>query len=318
LFVLIIFVFDQLIGRTLKHFYFTSTTGVNYQTTYSMDSTKADIIILGSSRASHHYIPKLIEDRLGMSCFNTGRDGNFLLYNYGVFNAIIKRYTPKIIILDINPEEMIFRQSSYDGLATLLPYYKENPEIDKVIALKSDFERVKLLSCIYPYNSSLLNLALGNFSKKALMIDTLKGYLPLYGSNIAKANDQKKKEIITVIDHNKTDALTQLCLQCKKLGIKLFVVSSPRYASTDQSEVLKIIKKITEDNHAEFLDYQNDSIFINNPSYFKDAAHLNNNGASIFTNMIIKQLDRELNYNKLTTKYYPLQADRGSELSVKD
>ena len=42
---------------------------------YINDEMRDDILIMGSSRASHHYVPKIIEDSLGMSCYNCGVDG---------------------------------------------------------------------------------------------------------------------------------------------------------------------------------------------------------------------------------------------------
>ena len=35
-----------------------------------------DILVMGSSRASRHYVSKILEDKLGMKCINGGQDGN--------------------------------------------------------------------------------------------------------------------------------------------------------------------------------------------------------------------------------------------------
>ena len=84
----LIFLFDRGIGMILKHFYFRQGFGERSRTTYVIDSTSAEIIILGSSRANHSYVPEIFESRLSYSCYNAGRDGNFILYNYAIFNAI--------------------------------------------------------------------------------------------------------------------------------------------------------------------------------------------------------------------------------------
>ena len=161
IFLLVVFIIDQVLGRTLRHYYFTSTSGENYRTTYALDSTNADIIILGSSRASHHYVPKIIKDSLGLSCYNTGRDGNFLLFNFAVFKSIVKRYSPKVVILDLNPFELYEAANSYDGLSTLLPYYWDKPELRGIIELRSRVERYKMLSAVYPFNSKILAILKG-------------------------------------------------------------------------------------------------------------------------------------------------------------
>ncbi len=103
---LMVFIFDRAVGGIIKHFYFKQVAGLYNRTTYAIDSTTADILVFGSSRANHHYVPEVFEDSLKMSFYNTGRDGNFLLYNTAIFKAIIKRHKPKIVILDFNPGDL--------------------------------------------------------------------------------------------------------------------------------------------------------------------------------------------------------------------
>ena len=69
---------------------------------YACKEMKEDIIIMGSSRAIHHYVPRIIADSLGMSCFNAGQDGNGIILQYGRWKMISERYTPKLIIYDVN------------------------------------------------------------------------------------------------------------------------------------------------------------------------------------------------------------------------
>ena len=97
--IIVILILDFLIGKSLEYFYFKQKSGLQYRTTYSIDSTRAEILVFGSSRANHHYVPEVFEDSLKMSFYNTGRDGNRLLYNFAVFSSILKRDTPKIVIL---------------------------------------------------------------------------------------------------------------------------------------------------------------------------------------------------------------------------
>ena len=53
---------DFIIGTTLKHFYFNASSGLLHSATYSINETEEDILILGSSRAVHHYDTKVIEE----------------------------------------------------------------------------------------------------------------------------------------------------------------------------------------------------------------------------------------------------------------
>jgi len=49
-------------GCIFKQFHSSPVAVANYRTTYVMDSTKADILVFASSRASHHYVPEIFED----------------------------------------------------------------------------------------------------------------------------------------------------------------------------------------------------------------------------------------------------------------
>ncbi len=290
IFLILILVLDQITGRVLKHYYFTSKSGENYSTTYSMDSTKAKIIVLGSSRASHHYIPELIEDSLGMSCYNTGRDGNFLLFNYAVFKSILKRYDPEIIILDINPNDLFVnnREKSYEGLATLLPYFEKKPEIRGIVKLRSNFEQFKLLLHTYPYNSSLLAIANGNLGSE--MNNRNKGYLPLNGSVVLKDKPSDKPEIPGEFDILKVNVIDSMALICFKRNIRFIVVQSPRYAIFNKSRLDLMLSTLSYKNGGEYWNLVNDTTFLNSPELFNDGAHLNHNGAQLFTRLIIQKL----------------------------
>ena len=298
LFLFICVFLDQFTGRVLRHYYFTTTSGLNYQTTYSMDSTNAEVLIMGSSRAKHHYIPSLIWTRLHTTCYNTGRDGNFLLYNYALLKTIVKRYKPGIIILDINPEEMFYGQWSYDGLSVLLPYCKKNwDEIHDVIEMKGSFEKLKLQSAVYPFNSCLLSIVSDHFIN--LSKDTLNGYVPYYGhEKEMKFKDEENKLIEPTIDSCKIIALNNFTSICCRSGIKLYIVRSPKYSDEDVTKPQELITSIAMKNHAEFLNFGNSPEFIRNTSLFKDRVHLNDEGAKVLTNLIIDKIQQDTNTGK--------------------
>jgi len=80
LLVILMVVLDYSVGYFLKKTYFSQKSGVDYRTTYAINGVRSDILILGSSRATHHYNPSIIEDSLKMSAFNGGRDGCSIFY----------------------------------------------------------------------------------------------------------------------------------------------------------------------------------------------------------------------------------------------
>ena len=51
--------------------------GQTLKSEYIAKDCSDEILILGSSRAAHHYVPRIISDALGMSCYNCGQEGHY-------------------------------------------------------------------------------------------------------------------------------------------------------------------------------------------------------------------------------------------------
>ncbi len=290
LFLLVVVTIDFLVGSTLRYFYFNQISGERYRTTYDIENTTADILIFGSSRANHHYHPEVFEKKLNQSCRNVGRDGNFILYNYAVLKGILKRHTPKVIILDIVAEEFIKNQYNYDNLNVLLPYYKTHPEMRDIIEMKSSTEKIKLLSQIYPYNSLLLSIAIGNTDYNKKRNPDINGYIPLT-KKMSEPVEVNYMSINNEIDSTKLEIFESFIRECKNSNIKLILVCSPYYYKFNKPIYsIEIAKRIANKNNIRFLDYSNDPFFIISPDLFSDKSHLNDDGAKIFSNKLIDEI----------------------------
>ena len=102
-FIMLLIVLDVGIGSLLRVFYFRQKSGLNFRLTQSLTHCTTDVLVLGSSRAAAHYVPSVMEEVLGMSCYNTGRHGQSLLYSYAVQQAVLNRYRPDVFILELFP-----------------------------------------------------------------------------------------------------------------------------------------------------------------------------------------------------------------------
>jgi hypothetical protein len=289
LILIIILIFDQGIGMILKKYYFRQRHGDGSNITYAIDSTVADVLIFGSSRAKHHYIPTILEDRFKYSCFNVGADGNYLLYSYAIFKTIVNRYNPKLIIFDIRPYELGYIASEYDRLSQLLPYYQKYPEIQHAIELRGPFEKFKHISSIYSFNSLILEIVRGNIGYSKSKNSDLHGYTPIYKA-------MKPEKIGTwdicsiVLDEDKINVLKDIILTCSQKNINLIFVHSPIWITMKKSNCHNIISDVCSENNVPYIDISNDSTFMNRPDYFEDLSHLNNEGAKIFSNMLIDRI----------------------------
>ena len=61
-----------------------------------------------------------------------------------MLKGVLKRYSPKIIILDIVNKEFQKNADSYEKISPLLPYYNSHPEIRSIVQLRSRYEKHKL------------------------------------------------------------------------------------------------------------------------------------------------------------------------------
>lgn len=294
LFILLVVAADYFIGKVMKHFYQAQSSGYDYGTRYSIEETKADILIFGASRAQQQYNPQFIEDSLQMTCYNVGRDGMPFFYHYAVLQGVLKRYTPKIILLDCEYSVLKKSESSYERLSPLLPFYKDHPELRSVIELRGPFEKYKLLSNIYPYNSLMFKIAAGNRASGKKKNETIKGYMPLTHSL-----DEPIKTIDYTnayeLDTLKVNMLQAFIDDCKKRNIQLFIICSPYYINsigTDYS--IQVVKEKAAANNVDFLDYSKEKAFLSNSKLFDDTVHVNFTGSKLFSSMIARDIKTKI------------------------
>lgn len=257
---------------------------------YSIDSTKADILVTGSSRATHHYDSDLISDLTGHSFYNAGSEGHGIVYSAAVVSSALDRYKPKLIIIDLRPDEFINIED--EDLAVLLPYHK-NKAVLPYINIYSDFENIKLQSKIYPYNSLLTTIIAGRSNRVDKNTFDRHGFVPMEGvlkdTVINDYNDKNYK-----IDQKKIVAFKKLISRLEKEKIRCLLVISPLYFHYHNGNTVSIVKKMTSKlEYIKFFSFGNQNDFFD-PAKFDDEMHLNNSGASTFSKRIAHLIKAQL------------------------
>lgn len=288
-FILLIILLDQVIGKILEKTYFS----VPRKLTYALNESKEDILIFGSSRANRHYNPAILEEKLGLTCFNNGLDGRNIFYNYALLATAVERYTPKIVILDLLDADYSQTESNWntDRLNVLLPFYGHNKYVDEVINLRSDYEKVKLLSALYPYNSAIVDIVKTRLLKKDLSFG-YQGYLPAQSvGGMKNEMDFVKFGESGLADPLKISYLQKLIRICDEKGITLIIILSPWYCQATQNAAL--LEEIANKNHIRFWNYTFHKEYLDK-SLFYDESHLNELGSSKFTEMIATRIQNEI------------------------
>ncbi|WP_158826214.1 hypothetical protein [Mucilaginibacter lacusdianchii] len=293
---------DWLLGNALGYLYSKQQSGVLYRTSYAIDSTKADYLVVGASRANHHYDPRVFESSIHSSFYNCGRDKQSIFYSCAVISSILNRYTPKYVIIEIKPDE--FSQFEEGELATLLPYYNNNA-VKPYLKYNGKFQQVKMLSHIYPYNSLITNLLVGLDRN---WIEDYKGYVPKT-SVISNTKLEPLKEK-GATDSLKVKELYNLLGRLNNKNIPTLLVISPMHYKYVNSVTTSICQQADEKfSNTAFLNFANNKSWIDNKLY-SDDYHLNVNGARLFSKQIaeyINQQNKHFEIANQTTSSPPLR-----------
>lgn len=244
------------------------------------------IIILGSSRAHHHYVPSVISDVKGMTAYNGGVDGNGIVLASGLYDLIEERYTPKVIFYDVEPsfDINVYAEDGNNNryIGHLRPYFQDH-RIKQILFRIDPSECFKNLSAMFRYNAKIVDL----LKDQVVMSDyTTDGYAPLYGI-MKKTPEVRINGNRPIQDTLKLNMMEEFISRLSQSKTKLIMVASPKYGAKS-SEVFDPIKELCARYGVEFWDYYAEPEF-QRIDYFKESMHLNDKGARAFSECISRR-----------------------------
>ena len=286
----IVVFFDLAIGAISRKLVMAAPdAGLNQtNTAQALFNKKAEVLVLGSSRANHHYVSSMFKDSLGLSCYNAGRDGHDILYAYMIFQSFLERNTPKMVVVDIASSMMDGSWIEHNKDMTC--FYGASQAVTEVLdkdVLKG-FDKVKMLSNLYRYNNTLEWIAtayLSNWGEGD-------GYFPMPITN----NSMKKKVAKDYFFQphpvclSYLDQIIEIC-QHNKIQLVLCVSPSLSYSLYGTNDWMM---KYAHDKGVKAQDFTGDTTYVDHSDLFYDATHLNDRGAQLFTSNFIKTLKTEL------------------------
>lgn len=255
---------------------------------YRISRVRKDIILIGSSRCNHHYVTTMLGDSINnylgknYSIYNAGIDGKFINSNLCATECLIERYMPKLLVIEIGERELKRKNLSRD-LEFSAHHYHTNEIVRNYLDSLGWKERLKMHSSLYRYNDKLFKIAY------SYVIDgDSTGYEPLCGVMKIKNGNKKlaKEEVATVNKYSEMN-LRRVLEKCRDKNINVILVSSPRYCPTDNNYYLHNICCEYGLPHIDLYDLDD---FNNHPEWFKDGAHLNDEGAHVYTNLFFQQI----------------------------
>ncbi len=256
---------------------------------------KHDVLILGSSRARHHYDAPFLSNSLGLDVYNAGYDGNGVVLAYGLLEMILERYHPKLIIYDVEPE---FDINVYTGdnnhkryISRLKPYYRHQA-IGDIIADVSNEEWFKVHSGMMRYNMSIITMLTEGLRNSK---ESNRGFSPMQGIYDREPDNRSSK---SERDSFKLEYIEKLILLVQQHQVPIVMVASPKYGITSITD-LKPVLEICDKYNVKFLDYYTDADFMNHKEWFVEPMHLNERGAKEFSSIIAQSASEILNKNKI-------------------
>ncbi|MCF8459911.1 MAG: hypothetical protein K9G46_04245 [Flavobacteriales bacterium] len=293
-FIAVLLVVDFGLGTIAERLYFSQTTGKQARIIASLNFNDSELLVLGSSHANRHYVPEVFENLLGFKSYNAGVQGQRLLFTSTLQKMILDRSKPKIIIVNIDNNWMQESQEAYDRLSDFHPFYWEYRKILlPVLNLKSTFVDLRMSSKAYRMNSTLVHMAF-YFVKPQ---EAHNGYLPSYkkmalstevDSDGLSSNTEKP-----AIDTNFVTAFDEIIETSSFNEVKLVFVVSPTFHVPDktESESMQIMVDRIKEKNLPFYDFRGDSAFMGKPNLFFDPAHLNHEGAVLFSGLVAAELE---------------------------
>lgn len=289
LFFIAIAALDILYGLACQYMNDHSKGGGVQSRYYVNRESKEDILIFGSSRAKHHYVPDVIEDSLRMTCYNAGEDGNGIIYCYGVLKMVTERYAPKIIFYDVTRFDFI-KDDNTKYLDLLKPYYYEHG-IDSIFWSIEPKTRVMMLSNLYRFNTTCFRV-FGNYIRSTA--NAPKGYSPLF-----KTMDYEPEFIVPdqntpALDNIKLSYFERFIQLCQSYGIQLVCFVSPSYKAYSNEDYYYPIIQLCEKSGTPFYYMEAVSDISSDRSFFQDKTHMNDRGARMYTQKVVDTVSENI------------------------
>lgn len=276
---------DRAIGALFDKLASRAKGGFIARDNFIVNSMNSPVVILGSSRALHHYVPKIISDSLHSATFNCGKDGRGIIYEYGIASLFLQRYQPEIVIIDIIPNFDITPNDNSKYIDLLKPYYS-NQSIRAIIDDVDKFAPIKMESRAFRYNSRIFSIIKDGLISRPVSADN--GYIPEPHSSMLSsavsftANTNLPQEV----DSTKIKYMRKLFEKFQGKS-KVYITISPTYLGSQFSDNhISLLNSLASSYGFQFRDFSNDPEFLHNSAVFYDPGHLNDSGARLFSSKL--------------------------------
>lgn len=297
IFILLLFCIDLTLGYGISYFAKKQKHDNRVELILN-NQIKADIIILGSSRALNNYNPQIISAITGKTCYNLGVSGSTVLFHETILDLLLSQQTkPKYIIYNIDDYGLLYEVDGIAYRTDILMPYVDNDIINKQVCKQLNKPLWATNICqTYKHNINFINalrfLIYGkeDADYKTTNIDSL-------GANIIVQREidtvpnflQKRKLPIKPQNTAFINSYISIQQKCSANGIKLILCYPPLFAKSMKG-FKQSIEKVTT---AELLVLDYSELF-NDATFFFNPDHLNQTGANKFSNKLADKIKQHI------------------------
>jgi len=280
LFLVVLFVASLLLDVIYTAIISHSTERNKVENIIHTTNKKYDVVFMGTSRANNHFVSQVFEDK-GYKAFNYGISGAHLFETSLLLKLMMtNKYEIKNLVLEADLS--ICNEKRDEGTtARFMPYIHGNEIIKKHYENEADFYQIYYLP-FYRYIKFDSKIGFREVydvaAKKPTNALHNKGYYPLISKK--KGNMKNNISKLKPIKNKYYEEIKQIC---KQHNIKLTVVMTPMCENTKGLNYFDKVKQLYPEIH----NFEN---VITDDKYFASCGHLNDEGAKIYTNIIIKEL----------------------------
>lgn len=293
IFFVVVFTIDIVVGYCGDYMLSKATRGNTNRNNNLARVDQHDVLILGSSRARYHYDAAFLSDTLNLDVYNGGYEGRGVITAYGFLSMILERYSPQLILFDLNPDfDILVHAPDMNDkryIEVLKPYWRDKT-VGSIICDVSKEDWYKCHFGMLRYNTTILQMIV---DLKGANYEKNKGSVLLNGvydwdSEITKVEPQ--------IDSLKLIYIDKFLQLAKDKHIPIMVVASPKYGQTS-SDMLHPVTDICEEKEIPFFDYWASEPFMSHKEWFNDPLHLNHKGTMIFNRLLVDDIKKQLKNN---------------------
>lgn len=302
IFVAALFVADRGIAFVMNKIYDLSMIGqtggkINY---YLKKKQLPDVLIMGDSRAFYLVNPDSFKT---VTAFNIAHAGMDQCFQNGLFSVLLhKKKLPKKILLHIEPNFYLTNSDGKKFVSTdiqqLKYYYGEDELVTKYINELGTFEWMKYLFHSYKYNGRLVNTLINSYATRKTPKATGNGYESNGVTKLDSLHTEYSAEHSKLkkypLNRSTTRYIEEFLKMATANSIEVSCFTSPTYykmAISNYAPAQQYLDSLFAANKIKYIDYER-----HNPAdtryrdahYWKDADHLNGNGAKFFSAQIEK------------------------------